>query len=63
MRVVYYTFVVIVTLIIVVMMSCLLELHLCILFFSFAFLYSVSFVMELFIIYVKKQPSQSLKDE
>ena len=63
MRVVYYTFVIIVTLIIVVMMSCLLvELHLCIIFF-FVFLYSLSFAMDLFIIYVKKQPSQSLKDE
>ena len=64
MRVVYYTFVVIVTLIIVVIMSCLGRasyVRNC--FFVsvlFVFLYSMSFAMELFITYVKKQPSHSL---
>ena len=63
MRVVYYTFVIIVTLIIVVIMSRLgraSSVRNCLLFpFSLSFC-TASFAMELFITYVKEQPSHSL---
>ena len=57
MRVVYYTFVIIVTLIIVGRAS---SVRNCLLFpFSLSFC-TASFAMELFITYVKEQPSHSL---
>ena len=64
MRVVYYTFVIIVTLIIVVIMSCLLvELHLCVIVFCFLFLSfcTASFAMELFITCEEAAFTQSLR--
>ena len=61
MRVVYYTFVIIVTLIIVMSVGRASSVRNCFFVsFFFVFLYSVSFAMELFITYVNKQPSHSL---